>query len=116
MSRPPLSPARNLMIASSWHSASAVFTRCALQRVFVVGFRPGHGPEETEQQQMELLSTTIAFLVANGNNATDEVWSCVPPALHVCRLNIFSRLVDSFWIGKLLVRLIEKINCRHGEK
>lgn len=39
----------------------------------MVSFRPGHGPEETEEQQMDLLSAAVSFLVANGNNATDEV-------------------------------------------
>eukprot|EP00752_Nemacystus_decipiens_P011483 g10195.t1 len=43
------------------------------KRVFVMSFRPGHGPEEKEEQQMDLLSATIAFLIANGNPATDEV-------------------------------------------
>lgn len=43
------------------------------QRVFAVSFRPGRGPEETEEQQMDLLSATVSFLVANGNNTTDEV-------------------------------------------
>lgn len=41
----------------------------------MVSFRPGHGPEETEEKQMDLLSAAVSFLVAHGNNATDEVCS-----------------------------------------
>lgn len=57
----------------------------------MVSFRPGHGPEETEEQQMDVLSASISFLVANGNNTTDEVRAhvCLPPA-HA-RLLLLSR-------------------------
>lgn len=53
-----------------WHRT---YVLDVLQRVFVVSFTPGKGREETVEQQMDLLSATVAFLVANGNKATDEV-------------------------------------------
>ncbi|CAM9837946.1 unnamed protein product, partial [Scytosiphon promiscuus] len=54
-------------------NSTAVAASKPEKRVFVVKFRPGHGPEEGQEQQMELLSATVSFLAANGNNATDEV-------------------------------------------